>query len=170
MSTWDATTALICSPAEGDQKRCDILVDHSPKRTLRLDALSLILLANDHRALERVEQVPDLILDRLWQSGPFRFDGFLRNAAHTGLQVSVALVRVIFWVGGLLVSGALSFRRHDGAERCGGVDHVKLRRARRVAQNRPVGPTGRSAANGTYAPPGHNLMVYTGRRIITRIR
>jgi hypothetical protein len=92
----------------------DILVHHSPDRTLRLDALSLILLAHNHRALERVEQVPDLILDRFRQSGPFRLDGFLRDAAHTRLQVSVALARVIFWVSGLLIARALSFGRHDG--------------------------------------------------------
>lgn len=164
MSNWDTATALIARQCKGIRNDVDILVHHSPKRTLRLDALSLILLANNHRALERVEQVPDLILDRLRQSRPFRFDGFLRDTAHTRLQVSVALVRVIFWVGRLLVSGALSFGRHDGEERCCGVDHVKLRRARRVAQNRAVGPT-RSAANGTYAPPGTNLEVYTGRRI-----
>jgi hypothetical protein len=74
----------------------DILVHHSPNRTLRLDALFLILLAHYHRALERVEQVPDLILDRFWQRGPFRLDSFLRDAAHTRFQVSVAFARVSF--------------------------------------------------------------------------
>lgn len=108
----------------GEQKtRCDdgidILVHHSPHRTLRLDALALILLAHYHRTLKRVEQVPDLILDRFWQSGPFRLDGFLRDAAHTRFQVGVALVRVIFCVSGLLITRALSFGRHDGIKASG---------------------------------------------------
>lgn len=87
---------------------------HSPHRTLRLDALPLILLSHYHRTLHRVEQVPDLILGRFWQSGPFRLDGFLRDAAHTRFQVSVAFARVIFRVSGLFITGALSFGRHDG--------------------------------------------------------
>lgn len=42
-----------------------LLSHHGLDRALRLDALLLVLLAHNDRALECLEQVPDFVLDRV---------------------------------------------------------------------------------------------------------
>lgn len=80
---------------------------------LGLDTFPLILLTHNDRPLERVKQISDLVLNGLWQSGPFRFDRLLRNSADTLLQVGVLFACGLI-VANLVIARALPLRRHGG--------------------------------------------------------
>lgn len=90
----------------------DVLLFKCLDRRLRFDALALVVLSHDNRALDDAKYIADLALGRLGQSGPFGLDGALGDLSHAGLQIRKALAVRIAAVAAILVVGALSLGRH----------------------------------------------------------
>lgn len=110
-----------------------ILSHHSPDRRLGFNPLALIMMSHDDRALERLEHVTDLLLDRLRQRRPFRLDRSFGDMPDARLQERESLVIVgssgIIIITVILegIAVALAFRRGH----CLGTPDACDRRAQR---------------------------------------